>query len=146
MFDPQEFIKLAERILRNSPGASEARTAIGRAYYGAFHAAKRPLEQSFRFSKQENVHQQIRMLFINCSSVDAREIGRNLDDLRDRRNNADYRLDDTVVDQPMTATDCLQLAKRAIMKVQQLLAGPNASSVIAEMKAWAQASRKVDLR
>src|SRR5580693_8169118 len=42
MFDPEDFAKLAMRLVQNPCGPADSRTAISRAYYAAFLYAKKP--------------------------------------------------------------------------------------------------------
>lgn len=94
--DPADFISLALK-LSNSAQESELRTAISRAYYGAFHAARRLLEDcGLRFPRREllgaDIHRKVRFCLARAGDDDMAFVVSRLDSLREQRNEADYDL------------------------------------------------------
>jgi hypothetical protein len=94
--DPREFISLAIR-LSSSRRESDLRTAVSRAYYGAYHVACEMLEGcGIVFSGKDlygsEVHRKVRFCLRESGSHDAAKAGEKLGSLRDERNQADYEL------------------------------------------------------
>ncbi len=58
MFDPDEFLKLAENLIKESPTEAEIRSSISRAYYGSFHLCKKWLESEKGHGFQNRVGDQ----------------------------------------------------------------------------------------
>ena len=91
---PDDFIVVAKDL---SAGSNEAhwRSAVSRAYYGAFHAALQLLVSfGVAFPKTSSAHDKVSQCLQNCKSGALEEARRILASLRDKRNVADYRLDD----------------------------------------------------
>lgn len=118
-FDWEGYLKLA-KILSSDPEVNpldEARyrTAISRAYYAVFQIAKDFLRDKDyqRNIPREHVHQFVREKFITHSlGGNYHKIGRNLEDLNHKRNNADY--------EPMFA-DLPAIARRTVRKAQETI-------------------------
>ena len=94
--NPTDFISLALK-LANSRQEAELRTAVSRAYYGAFHAARELLEQcGVGFPPKEllgaDVHTKVRFCLANADDTETALIANKLSDLRSQRNGADYDL------------------------------------------------------
>lgn len=90
-----DYIELASRLLLSSIGQPEARyrSAVSRAYYGAFHLAVTFLnEVGAKVPANSECHQQAYQALLNSGNVHAQEAARLLDDLRTSRNEADYKL------------------------------------------------------
>jgi uncharacterized protein (UPF0332 family) len=87
-----DFLSLA---LALAAGATEAewRTAGSRAYYAAFHIA-RDLFRSLGFAvpRADAAHKYLAFRLQNCGRAELQQAGRDLDRLRDTRNQADYDL------------------------------------------------------
>lgn len=97
--DGKDFIALAGKLAA-VPSADEAtyRTAVSRAYYGAFHVARTFLvELGFEPVRNANVHAYVRRHLSGSGDADAVLASELLDDLQSARNRADYRLDDPEV-------------------------------------------------
>lgn len=97
--DGKDFIALAGKLAA-AAAADEAtyRTAVSRAYYGAFHVARSFLvELGFEPMRNANVHAYVRRHLSGSGNADAVLASELLDDLQSARNRADYRLDDPQV-------------------------------------------------
>jgi hypothetical protein len=92
--DPVEFYLLAQRLLTNEPNAAGFRTAISRAYQAAFLMAVAFLgRMGVVVRRDANGHQDAVYVLNNAGDADLAAAATVLGDLRDHRNQADYRLD-----------------------------------------------------
>jgi uncharacterized protein (UPF0332 family) len=90
----RDFVACAEQFAR---GSTEAvlRSAVSRAYYGAFHEALSLLHAcGVRLPKTEHVHVKVVYCLQDCGDPDAAKAGRQLEILRSKRTVADYDLAD----------------------------------------------------
>jgi uncharacterized protein (UPF0332 family) len=86
----RDFLVLAARL---ATGTTEAdwRTAVSRAYYAAFHVARRLLtDLSFTVPRADRAHQYLVFRLSNCGESVVEQAGRDLETLRRLRNRADY--------------------------------------------------------
>jgi uncharacterized protein (UPF0332 family) len=87
---PQDFLRLAVQLAASSTEA-EWRTAVSRAYYAAFHAARRLLEDlRFTVPRADAAHQYLIFRLNNCGEPSIQREAKVLDRLRQLRNRADY--------------------------------------------------------
>jgi hypothetical protein len=92
--NPEHFLGLAAR-LANSNGEAERRSAVSRAYYGAFHRARELVKTcDVVLPKTADIHVKISACLQNSRDPELLAAGRKLDSFRVERNNADYQLDD----------------------------------------------------
>jgi hypothetical protein len=93
-----EFTKVASLLVQNTAlGSPEARdrSAVSRAYYGGFHLVVEFLGELGVKVKQSHVgHHDAYVLLQRLKADEAMMASRLLDDLRTKRNYADYRLQD----------------------------------------------------
>jgi uncharacterized protein (UPF0332 family) len=112
--DETGFLDLADSL---STGCfeSEWRSAVSRAYYAAFHKARRLLQQNgFAVPRGDQAHAYLWMRLSNSGHPSVNNIGQKLNDLRSARNWADYDFDvpvdsQTAIDHVRTALDIIQL-------------------------------------
>lgn len=95
--DPLDFIALAIR-LSNSQNEADLRSAVSRAYYGAFHIARQFLvDCGLRFPPKEayaaEIHRKVRFCLSESGNAAAMIASGSLRLLRNQRNEADYDLD-----------------------------------------------------
>jgi hypothetical protein len=140
MFDPEDFAKLAVRLVQNPCGPADSRTAISRAYYAAFLYARKLLDPHFYFSGEGKVHTEIRFLFVNSTREELRKIGQQLDDLRGKRNAADYDLAAQDVNIYHNARLHVAISTRLIGRLKQVFSS-DWSSTIREMEEYARNSQ-----
>jgi len=111
LFDSSRFLEVANKLLadntyRNEPGW---RTAIGRAYYAAFLAAKKKLEQrGCSFLNVDRIHQEVIQELMSRRSDTANK----LNTLREKRVDSDYRMD-AVINQGL-GQKCAKLSQLVI--------------------------------
>jgi uncharacterized protein (UPF0332 family) len=90
----RDFVACAERFAQSSMEA-ELRSAVSRAYYGAFHEARALLRNcGVGLPKTEQVHVKVAYCLQDCGEANAAQAGQQLELLRDQRKVADYDLDD----------------------------------------------------
>jgi uncharacterized protein (UPF0332 family) len=94
---PHEFIAFAGKLAAMSSGGEAAvRTAVSRAYYGAFHAARELLaDLNVSIAANLRSHGLVRQCLIGSSHAEAMSAGGALHDLHTDRIRADYELSDT---------------------------------------------------
>ncbi len=90
--DPNDFLALAAQLI--SLGAEAAlRTAVSRAYYGAFHSAVALIrEMGVALPVGPESHQKVRYCLMESGELSGLEAGTALQTLRKHRNRADYDL------------------------------------------------------
>jgi hypothetical protein len=92
---PVEFYALAEPLLSNEKCPAGFRTVTSRDYYAAFlEAAEFLAKAGVQVERTASGHKQVQHLLTNSGDNELAEAGKILDDLRDDRNGADYRLDE----------------------------------------------------
>lgn len=110
----REFLAVADTL---SKGATEAewRSAISRAYYAAFHAARELLEVcGFTVPRADQAHVYLWLRLSNCGHPAVRQAGRDLTYYRSLRNWADYDVarpmkQQTAIDAVRKIKDIIQL-------------------------------------
>lgn len=126
-FDWSEYFSLAQELVGQSvnlPAGQEARSraAISRAYYAAFCECRNYLWDSGDSEEERprgsKVHQFVKNEFVSSSNVMRQSVGRNLDRLRIKRNQADY--DDEISNLPKNTDLSLNLAKQVISNLSKL--------------------------
>ena len=108
----RDFLLLATRL---ATGAAEAdwRTAVSRAYYAAFHVARRLFaDWNFTVPRADRAHQYLVFRLSNSGESAVEQAGRDLETLRRLRNRADYD-DVPAITQPQAAA-AVQLAEGII--------------------------------
>lgn len=117
--DGNDFITLAGKLAA-APAAGEAtyRTAVSRAYYGAFHLAHTFLsELGFRPLGNANVHGFVQHYLNGSQHAEACRAAFLLSHLHAARNRADYRLNDP---QFASRPDAMLIVERAALVVSAL--------------------------
>lgn len=110
----RDFLSLGARL---AAGTTEAdwRTAVSRAYYAAFHVARRLFaDLNFTVPRADRAHQYLVFRLSNSGESPVEQAGRDLETLRRLRNRADY--DEAPALTPSQAAAAVQLAE-SIIKV-----------------------------
>jgi hypothetical protein len=91
--NPRDFIGLADALIREKPDDEAARrSVVSRAYYGAFNTIAEDFAANvMRLRGDASDHVRIGTWLRRSGVAGGPEIGDLLNDLRDRRNDADYR-------------------------------------------------------
>jgi uncharacterized protein (UPF0332 family) len=111
LFDSSKFLAIANQLLGDASYRGEAawRTAIGRAYYAAFLASKKRLEErGCNFSDVAKIHQEVIQNLMSRKSDTANK----LNTLFEKRVNADYYMD--VLIDPSIGAKCAKIAQMII--------------------------------
>jgi uncharacterized protein (UPF0332 family) len=110
----RDFLPLATR-LATATSEADWRTAVSRAYYAAFHVARRLLaDLQFTVPRADRAHQYLVFRLSNSGEAAVEQAGRDLETLRRLRNRADY--DETPALTQAQAAAAVQLAE-GILKV-----------------------------
>ena len=109
---PIQIQQFAERLLKNENCAEELRSAISRAYYGAYHEARMFLERvpGVNISTGSKGHGEVQHHFAGLPDAEVEKIGHHLSTLQGVRITADYRLTDKTVETIAEATIYVKLA------------------------------------
>jgi uncharacterized protein (UPF0332 family) len=118
--NPEEFIEFAEVILNAHHQRASYRSAISRAYYGAFHAAAQLLAELGLTTDASHGH--LQHDYSNAKSSLGDLIGSRLGELYNWRVEADYRLLKPRAERPAQAADSIRSAKKILELTQQLRA------------------------
>ena len=91
--NPRDFLVVAN-ILLAGPTEASWRSAVSRAYYAAFHAARLLLRDlGFKTPRADQAHAYLWLRLSNCGDSQLQVAGQRLKDLRGERNRADYDID-----------------------------------------------------
>ncbi len=91
--DPKDFLRVANDLAK-SDEAAELRSAVSRAYYAAFHVARKLLvDMGFEISRGPAAHGDVCKYLGNAANPSVEHAGNNIGDLKGWRNQADYDLD-----------------------------------------------------
>lgn len=108
-----DYIGFAAKIAATYADAASCRSAISRAYYGAFHLARSLLDRlETRPPRNANAHVFVQHRLANCGHPLAVEAGCFLADLYADRLNADYNLTKKQVETVSYARTSVETAKR----------------------------------
>lgn len=140
--DPLEFISLALRLARSGREA-DRRTAVGRAYYGAFHIARHfLLDCGINFSPKETfgaeIHRKVQYCFMESGNLDASQVGSRLFTLRNQRNAADYDLDSTSFKDAASTFRMVRFAPEIVDVLQRCRLDPDFQETLAKIRAYAR--------
>jgi uncharacterized protein (UPF0332 family) len=87
-----DFVHLAKQLAAGSTEA-EWRSAVSRAYYGAFHVARQLMtELGFAVARADRAHSYLSRRLLAASIPQVKQAGSDLNTLRGNRNEADYDL------------------------------------------------------
>ncbi|HEX5447049.1 MAG TPA: hypothetical protein VFW87_24755 [Pirellulales bacterium] len=145
--DPLDFIAFPIR-LSSSRNEADLRSAVSRAYYGAFHVARTFLgDCGLRFSAKEmygaEVHQKVRYCLSQSGNTDAPRVSRNLRLLRSQRNEADYNLDSATFRSPATVIGIVRGAPVIVDAIQRWQADPGFAEMRAKIRAYARDALRI---
>lgn len=91
---PTDILREARDLFSDNAQEVRYRTVVSRAYYAAFHHTKSYAEtQGFKGNKGRSIHRDIINFLAGHKNADNRYRSHRLDQLRNLRNRADYRLE-----------------------------------------------------
>jgi len=124
----KEFIVLATKLAAET-GPAECRSAVSRAYYGAFHAALALLARTgILLPPGPEAHQKVRFCLLQSGEIPGTEAGEKLESLRRERNLADYDL-------RQSRSETSQLARRQVRVGLEIM---NCVEMCGVEPAWSQ--------
>lgn len=117
MFNPSDFLTLAEELAQSGEDESKIRTSIGRTYYAAFLNTREQLKiGGWEFPKTAEAHWKVREILQKYGG-EGRVLADKLLKLSRIRDNADYELGQTF--EQKTAFRKIKLAQKIIEKVKE---------------------------
>ena len=120
--NPGKFIDLAARLAaRPDSGPEGYRSAISRAYYGAFLSTLSHVETVIGIPCKIGTlseHQALQRLLMNCHVPEAMELGQMLSNLHEQRKGADYDMDDPDYEDQAAAQLGVARAERIMNQLQ----------------------------
>ncbi len=147
MITGHDFIRLSNRwSALQPPNGDEAvwRTAIGRAYYGAFHIGSAFLTSlGIQFPKsadQRSIHSFVRMALSHSADSDIQRAASLLADLHEYRKDADYDLSAAQHGDQKTAQQCHHTANDILSLIRNCDASKHAV-IKANIEAWQRIAR-----
>jgi uncharacterized protein (UPF0332 family) len=131
--DEREFLALAKFLVVQT-GQAAWRSGISRAYYAAFHVARRLLEDiGFVVPRAERAHSYLWLRLTNCGDATVQRAASNLNSLRGQRNRADYDLQQPL--KQTTAQAQVQVAEQIIQLLDSIV-DPMRTQIRDEMKKY----------
>jgi uncharacterized protein (UPF0332 family) len=132
-----DLIMLAGKLTAN-PGLGDAearfRSAVSRAYYGAYHIAREFVESlGGTVPKNATGHFELSRLLWDSGQEDAHDAASRLDDLRRERNRADYDLDSTGFRDRVNAVKLVELADEVRTAIEHCRYEPALSKIRAAL-------------
>lgn len=117
--------------LAESGTPTDTRSAISRAYYAAFHAARDFFWQcEIRFSEHSpEAHTKIPQCLDNSKAQVAIDLGGLLRSLREERNGADYRMTDLRFEDQDIAALRIAIAEQILAGIDSMLREPDYSNI-----------------
>ena len=91
--ESKAFLELAEQLSKNGTSEASLRSSVSRSYYALFNFMAQFINENVEsLSQTANDHKNVYRYFHNCDFEDIEIIASNLNDLRDERNDSDYKL------------------------------------------------------
>lgn len=135
----EEFLKLAQELSEIDEPAC-LRTAVGRAYYATFNAARECQEAwelpFFSGNDSGRDHALIILRFIHSQNNDLSVAGNLMRELRSRRNDADYRLRKTNVEDRTKVQGMVKSAVRVISYINKWASESANSELVKTIQQW----------
>lgn len=135
--DPRHFQYLAERLSEHGTYPAEFRSAVSRAYYAAFHLGLNNLNKmGFPIVQNREAHEEVYRHLNNSRDAELVRAASMMNDLRTKRNHADYELDRPDVEAQKNAKMIVQQAAKVIETIERRCNGENRSQIIDAMQDW----------
>ena len=140
--DPKEFQYLALKLAEHGAFPSEFRSAISRSYYAVYNYGFNILKElGFIIPTNSEAHKEVYLHFNNSGDTLLKEVATKIDNLRTKRNHADYYLDRTDVEKQHNAKAIVHSADRLINTIEKQCNGENRSQIIKSIKDWKKGPR-----
>jgi len=136
---PRDFHHLALRLAEHGTSPPEFRTAISRAYFAVFNLGVELLEDmGFSIPKNAEGHKDLYLYFANSGDADIPNVANQLNNLRTKRNHADYRLAWRDIERQETAKLYAHNAGRMIDTLNSICSGKRRDQMIQSIQEWRQ--------
>ena len=127
--DPKDFLRVANDLAK-SDEAAELRSAVSRAYYAAFHVARKLLvDMGFEISKGSGAHGDICNYLGNAGNPTVEHAGSNIGDLKGWRNQADYELDLDEHENSRSVQKIVSITEQIIKDLEQCCNGSDRDQI-----------------
>ena len=128
--NPRDLLDVASDLV-TGPREADWRSGVSRAYYAAFHVARLLLRQcGFAVPRAEQAHAYLWLRLSNTGRADVDQVGSDLNDLRSKRNRADYDLDRPFPEGE--AVNCVQDAEDIVRLLDQIPTLPHVQQQIVD--------------
>ena len=135
--EPRQFQYLAERLAEHGAYPAEFRSAISRAYYAAFHLGLNLLrEMGFPIVQNQHAHEEVYRHLNNSCDGELVRAASKMNDLRTKRNHADYKLDRSDVEEKKNAKMIVHQAARLIETIERRCNSESRSQIIEAIQDW----------
>ena len=127
--DPKDFLRVANDLAK-SDEAAELRSAVSRAYYAAFHVARKLLvDMGFEISKGPGAHGDVCKYLGNAGNPTVEHAGSNIGDLKGWRNQADYELDLVEHENSRSVQNIVLITEQIIEDLEQCCNGSDRDQI-----------------
>lgn len=127
--DPKDFLRVANDLSKLDE-AAELRSAVSRAYYAAFHVARKLLvDMGFRISRGPAAHGDVCKYLGNADNLTVEHAGNNIGDLKGWRNQADYELDLAKHENSGSVQNIVLITKQIIEDLEQCCNGSSRDQI-----------------
>jgi hypothetical protein len=136
--NPRAFLELANRLFTGEQNPEGRRSVVSRAYYAAFNVAVEFLKSiGCPVPEDAQGHKKAYRYLNNCGDSFLVQAGTNLDLLRDRRNDADYKLHNNEIEKKANVQGYLNVAHQVVRRLDDCGASvTRKSSVATAVKAY----------
>jgi len=135
--EPRHFQYLAESLSEHGAFPAEFRSAISRAYYAAFHFGLDSLKKmGFPIAQNQDSHQAVYRHLNNSRDGELVKAASMMNDLRTRRNHADYELDRTDVEKQKNAKMLVRQSARLIEIIEKRCNSESRPQIIEAIQDW----------
>jgi hypothetical protein len=139
---PQEFLAYAQRIASSSTlGAAEYRSAVSRAYYGAYLQIRDWLKSLGIVIRGGNEHKLIRVYLAESKVAIAVDLADLLGNLQTSRKDADYKLELAAIETHKASQWAVQRAEQIQLVLQQCI--PVANEIVAGISGYRRKTKSV---
>ena len=91
--EPRAFLQLAQQLARDTTNEASLRSSVSRGYYALFNSMAQFIDENVeKLDQTANDHKRVYFYFNNCEVEDVKTIASALNDLREDRNESDYKL------------------------------------------------------
>lgn len=91
--EPKAFLELAQQLSRNVTSEASLRSCVSRSYYALFNFMAQFINQNVeKLSYSATDHENVYRYFNHCGIEEVETVASDLNDLRDERNDSDYKL------------------------------------------------------